>query len=330
MASFTDEIVQFNPYIQTLPVEDMVRVGMIKQQGYDTNVQKIQSEIDNITGVDVIKDEHKLYLNQRVGQLKTELSKVVGADYSRNQVVNAVGGLTRQIQSDPVLQNAIISTGRVRKGQAALEEARTTGKGYGVENEYLFNKQLQDWMNDKSTDSTFSGSYTPYVDVKKKILDVVKAVDPDSTLTQMPFSTDAAGNIEIDPETGMPRIDYAMVERSMKGKSPEKLINAIQATLDENDLRQIGISGAYHYRNYTPEDMHKVLKNNTVAKGNDLVYKRDILRVEAENSEGEEKAAIEEQMGLIDERISKLNSDYTSATKILALNPEGYKQQLYT
>ena len=31
MASFTDQISQFNPYIQELPVEAMAQVGMTKQ-----------------------------------------------------------------------------------------------------------------------------------------------------------------------------------------------------------------------------------------------------------------------------------------------------------
>ena len=48
MASFTDAIPQFNPYIQQLPVEAMVKVGMEKQQRYDQGLQKIQSQIDQV------------------------------------------------------------------------------------------------------------------------------------------------------------------------------------------------------------------------------------------------------------------------------------------
>ena len=45
MASFTDNIPQFNPYVQQLPVEAMVSVGMEKQRRYDEGLQKIQSNI---------------------------------------------------------------------------------------------------------------------------------------------------------------------------------------------------------------------------------------------------------------------------------------------
>ena len=48
MASFTDSISQFNPYVQQIPVEEMAKVGMYKQAQYDQGVQKIQTQIDNV------------------------------------------------------------------------------------------------------------------------------------------------------------------------------------------------------------------------------------------------------------------------------------------
>ena len=39
MASFTDQISQFNPYIQELPVEAMAQVGMAKQAQYNQGYQ---------------------------------------------------------------------------------------------------------------------------------------------------------------------------------------------------------------------------------------------------------------------------------------------------
>ena len=61
MASFTDQVPQFNPYISQLPVEAMVKVGMQKQAQYDAGVQKVQQYIDNVAGLDV-SDKHKSYL----------------------------------------------------------------------------------------------------------------------------------------------------------------------------------------------------------------------------------------------------------------------------
>ena len=61
MASFTDAITQFNPYVAQLPVEAMKEVGMYKQAKYEEGVQKIQGEIDKISGLDVVRDIDKQY-----------------------------------------------------------------------------------------------------------------------------------------------------------------------------------------------------------------------------------------------------------------------------
>ena len=66
MASFTDQISTFNPYVSQLPVEAMVQVGMQKQAQYDQGVQKIQGYIDNIAGMDVVNDADKQYLQSKL------------------------------------------------------------------------------------------------------------------------------------------------------------------------------------------------------------------------------------------------------------------------
>ena len=69
MASWTDAITQFNPYVSTLPVEAMVKVGMEKQRRYDEGVQKIQSKIDQVAGLDIMKDVDKNYLQSKLDEL---------------------------------------------------------------------------------------------------------------------------------------------------------------------------------------------------------------------------------------------------------------------
>ena len=69
MASFTDAIPQFNPYIQQLPVEAMVQVGMEKQQRYDQGLQKIQSQIDQVAGLSLYRDSDKQQLQSKLNEL---------------------------------------------------------------------------------------------------------------------------------------------------------------------------------------------------------------------------------------------------------------------
>jgi hypothetical protein len=102
MASYKDIIPTFNPYIQQEPVEAMMKVGVYKQQRYDEGVKKIQESIDNIAGLDVVREVDKQYLQSKLNQLGGQLSSVAGGDFSNFQLVNSVNGMTNQIAKDPM------------------------------------------------------------------------------------------------------------------------------------------------------------------------------------------------------------------------------------
>ena len=123
MASFKDIIPQFTPYIQQLPVEDMVQVGMHKQQLYDQGVQKIQSQIDNIAGLDIIHDSDRAYLQSKLDELTSNLRGVAAGDFSDQNLVNSVSGMTSQLIKDKNIQNAVASTAKFRKENTRMEKA---------------------------------------------------------------------------------------------------------------------------------------------------------------------------------------------------------------
>ena len=106
MASYTDSIPQFNPYVQQLPVEAMVQVGMEKQKRYDEGIQKIQTSIDNIAGLDVATDVDKAYLQSKLNQLGNDLRIVGAGDFSNFQLVNSVNGMTNQIVKNRNILNS--------------------------------------------------------------------------------------------------------------------------------------------------------------------------------------------------------------------------------
>ena len=128
MASFLDQIPQFNPYIEQLPVDMMVKVGMQKQAQYEQGVQKIQSAIDNVAGLDIYKDVDKNYLQSKLNQLGGNLTGLAAGDFSNFQLVNSVAGMTNQIIKDSNVQNAVSSTAWYKKQQKAIEDARKKGK----------------------------------------------------------------------------------------------------------------------------------------------------------------------------------------------------------
>lgn len=256
MASFTDAISTFNPYVQQLPVDAMVKVGMYKQQKYDEGVQKIQGYIDNIAGLDVIKGPQKEYLQSKLNELGSNLKNVAAGDFSNQQLVNSVGGMATQLIKDPVIQNAVSSTQRVRKGMGELEAAKQAGKSH-KNNEDKFNSDVNDWLSDGALDSSFRGEYTPYTDYRKKEIDLAKEIEKVDKTVEIPWVRDDKGNTiyfndkgqaSLDPTKGQKRMDYDMLKVTTKGKPAEKILALFNTTFDDNDERQMRIDSWAKYK----------------------------------------------------------------------------------
>ena len=154
MASFKDIIPQFTPYVQQLPVEDMVQVGMYKQQLYDQGVQKIQSQIDNIAGLDIIHDSDRAYLQSKLDELTSNLRGVAAGDFSDQNLVNSVSGMTSQLIKDKNIQNAVASTAWFRKENQRMEKAIEEGKA-SPQNIANFNKQANEWLSSNKFGTSF-------------------------------------------------------------------------------------------------------------------------------------------------------------------------------
>ena len=193
MASFTDQISQFNPYISQIPVETMAKVGMQKQAQYDAGVQKIQSYVDNIAGMDVMHDADKKYVQSKLDELGSRLKTVAAGDFSNQQLVNSVGGMATQIVKDRNVENAVSSTAWYKKQASEMEKAIQEGKA-SIENIEDFNSQASAWLSSDKVGQTFRGRYTPYIDVKKKILtDVIGKINPNIREEDIPWTMNADG-----------------------------------------------------------------------------------------------------------------------------------------
>jgi hypothetical protein len=278
MASFTDQISQFNPYVQQLPIDAMVQVGMQKQAKYDEGLQKIQSYVDNIAGLDVIKPIHKQYLQSKLNELGSKLKTVAAGDFSNAQLVNSIGGMTTQIVKDPTIQNAVYSTQKVRKVQSDMEAAKKAGKG-AVENDWWANTQINSWINDSDAKSTFNGEYTEYIDIDKKLRDLAGKLKDTENSTDIPFKTDVDGrilyyspvkdakgnvvkmNVSLDPKSGTPQIDDAMKRIKTKGVGAQQILNNFYDSLNENEKQQLKITGNYHYQGATKDTFKKDIVN---------------------------------------------------------------------
>ena len=242
MASFTDAIPQFNPYIQQLPVEAMVAVGMEKQQRYDQGLQRIQSQIDQVAGLDVVRDIDKQYLQSKLNDLGSKLKTVAAGDFSNYQLVNSVAGMASSVAKDNNVLSAVQATAQYRKEQKFMEEARQKGES-AIQNEYDFSRQTNSWLNDSNVGAGFNGRYRKYIDVDKKWLEVMKTLHSDLLEEDIPYAYNPDGTLNVN-ETAA-----AMQRISKEGVSAEKIQNALRSSLSPDELEQLNINGRYQFRN---------------------------------------------------------------------------------
>ncbi len=314
MASFTDSIPQFNPYVQQLPVEAMVQVGMQKQKQYDEGIQKIQTNIDNIAGLDVANDADKAYLQSKLNQLGNDVRLVSAGDFSNFQLVNSVNGMTNQIVRDKNVQNAVYSTARLRKEQSRKEKAIQEGKS-SPENEWMFNSEVNGYLQSTKPGESFSGQYIEYKDVDKKLRDLaskLKEVDSsidnpyirDNSGRTIYFNSDGTQSLDAS-KGGKPQYDMTMLTTKVKGIGAERILNNFYDSLDEGDKRQLNITAQYHYRNATP-----------------ITFQNDIIKTYNEKKKMYSDAIVDASVMLATEKLtpeqkSKLQSKINEAKELV-------------
>jgi len=327
MASYTDIIPQFNPYIQQLPVEAMVSVGMEKQRRYDEGIQKLQTQIDNIAGLDIIRDVDRAYLQSKINELGSNLRGVAAGDFSNFQLVNSVGGMINQVSKDPIVQNAVNSTALYRKEYNLMEEARKEGKS-SIQNQVDFKDKASKWLYSKDLGRSFNETYTPYIDVDKKWLEVMKTLHSD--LTEQDIAQVTVTNP--DGTVNTTKTLAAMQRVSRESVSAEKIENAIRASLTPDELNQLAINARYEFRGYdTPQklEVYSKTKYGTLIRQNEEAIKNLEGYANLKSSDpGEQKKALA-TIEQLKARNSQLKLDMDEEIAEIYENPEQAKATIY-
>ena len=309
MASYTDIAPRFNPYIQQLPVEAMVQVGMEKQRRYDEGVEKIQTSIDNVAGLDIANEKQQQYLQSKLNELGSKLKTVAAGDFSNYQLVNSVGGMAKQIGKDATIQNAVRSTYAYRKGLLDMQNAQKDGKS-SPSNDAIFKQDVSKYLNSDDVNASFSGSYTPYTNNKKNALEVIKQLTKNSNITEDAFTMDPKGNLVIAD---------AVVRKQMAGISPETIQQALMAGLTPADFKQMEIDGRYNYANIPDDKFMQSVENSYKSKETSfMAQKEEILAAISQTSSNVEKNTLKAQADSIDKMLASMKNEYTSVTSTFA------------
>ncbi len=325
MASFKDAIPTFNPYIQQLPVEAMVSVGMEKQKRYDEGIQRIQSQIDQVAGLDIVRDVDKKYLESKLNELGSKLKTVAAGDFSNYQLVNSVSGMAGQIAKDKNVIGAVQSTAQYRKESAFMEESRKKGES-AIQNEYDFNQQTQGWMNDATVGAGYNGRYKKFIDVDKKWLEVMKSLHSDLLEEDIPYTYNEDGSINTR-ETAA-----AMTRISKEGVSSEKIENALRASLSPDELEQLNMNGKYQFRGVNDPLQLAAYSTTRITSQIDQNNKsiaelKGALKLYT--SDPKKTVSTEEGIKSLEALNKKLTQQVDEEIEFIKANPEEAKGQIY-
>jgi hypothetical protein len=321
--------------VEQQPVDAMLKVGMYKQQKYEEGVQRIQTAIDNVAGLDIAADLDKKYLQSKLDGLGNNLNLVAGGDFSNFQLVNSVNGMTKEIVKDNHIQQAVSDTARIRKNQKILEADEKAGKS-SVQNRAKFEEGVGKYINKTHLKETYNGKYVRYTDMEKKLREVADKVHEVENTVEDPFKRDNAGNHIMD-RNGRPVIDDAILSITTKGKPAEKILANFYDSLDENDKEQLGIDAWYHYRGKTADDFKQDAVNNYEESKkmlNDRIIQKNVELSTSPNLTTAEKNKIQADINDANAMLSdgslgkKLDEEFAQidANK----NVEDYKYNLYT
>jgi hypothetical protein len=333
MASFLDQIPQFTPYIEQLPVDMMVKVGMQKQAQYEQGVQKIQSAIDNVAGLKVLRPVDKNYLQSKLNQLGGNLTGLAAGDFSNFQLVNSVAGMTNQISQDEFIRSAVSSTANDSKQLSQME----TDDKKGIltpHARYWYQRQRDEYLNNpnlttqEGTPIVFNGNYSRSWDIDKNVIEAVNKVGDSKFTAEKVFKTDSSGQIMYD-KNGPVLSEYA-VKEIKEGKFSENISAAIETVLSRPEAQQeLLMRGVYKYRGY--DDINDFVKEYEREKNEGVALleskKLDLLTKATLETDPDKKLIFQQAISKTDDDIKTLKNYEDARIKqvVSSRDLDGYK-----
>lgn len=330
MASYTDKIPTFNPYVEQQPIDAMLKVGVYKQQKYEEGVEKIQKNIDNVAGLDIANPVQQKYLQSKLDALGNNLTFVAAGDFSDFSLVNSVNGMTKQITKDEDVINAVSSTARLRAGykkKAELEKKGLTDKN----NDDYYDKFASEYVNNKDLKASFNADYVPHVNIIKKVQEALTNSGETSFTAEQLFVMDPTTNKPlVGPDGHYQYADAKTIDKLVTNKPA--VMAAIGNVMNEGSVkRQLGIDGWATYRGVEATTLLEPLKAS---------YDRDKSRLQEQSLEvsamlnstnisKEEKELYTKASQDIESALLKNDATFMSLAKQAEDNPESFKENYY-
>lgn len=241
MATAFTQIYQYRDPVQLDISNTLGKASTYKQNLYDSNTATIQQLVNQYAGTDLLREVDQNYLGDRLKTLTNYINQAGAMDWSRRSIFNDVSNYVGQALDSNVMAG-IASTQRYRKHQAEMEDLKKNKPDlYAVQNDWMATRDLQRYLTSNQLGDMYQqGSYIPYTDVKKELLENSKYLKDFGVETYLDSSD---GNV------------YFRTIKTGERVTREKANQYVDMVLGEKGKTQLMVDGIYNYRGVSNDQL---------------------------------------------------------------------------
>lgn len=323
MASFLSPnyVPEFNPAISTIPIDLYGKVIMQKQAEYNQGVQRTQAYIQNVTGLEMGREQDQQYYNQKVGEYKQKISGLLTSDFSSQDVVMQTASVSSQLYNDKRIRNSVMSRLYEKDIYQQLQKAQEDGT-YAPENAAPALQAVQNWKMGDENATLGKMTYTPFDNYTPRLQAYMKSIHPDVRIDQnSPIGADGRA------------LPYVLQEGKVVAIDDAKVMAAYNSFFqtDASARNQKGLTTSYYSRNISDEQARDALKsmNDQALKSIDdnIKYRQRLLVSRSQDPNRVQQ--LNNEIAQLQENRTQREQNYQQDLADFVANPLQVKANLY-
>jgi hypothetical protein len=258
-----------------------------RQNTIDNNFGILQQSVDSVLGQDLIREEDRNYLKQKVDGVLNTLSNTDGIRFDSKKARFSIQDSLSEAAKDPEILKQVANTKKVRQVQDFYQARLKKGDINQQNFQYAYKKSGVDSYIGGTSDGVGDFQYLEYVDVDAKLDESarkIKAANPNELVS-------------------IQSIDGTTVSKKVSMLSEAEMRNHLRTQLNANDLKQLEIEGSMMYG---MDDAKAVQYRDSLIKESNTKYNDNIGLLTNYRDNGNKTAGEKEEINL---QIKSLESE---------------------
>jgi hypothetical protein len=209
MATAYTQPTQYKPYLKQWNTDLLAKALAYKQGSYDINREKVQQFYNQLSTLELAKEEDREYLENNLKILNQQVQEAGGlGDLSVAGSFDALASYYSQA-TDEKVENGYYGTLVGKKIRNEAEVAVKDGK-YSDKNLSYSLQDYQKWVNDGQVGSEYNGasSYVPYTNITDKATKAIQGIVPEGYV-----EFDSMGNFSFYKKKGEKVTEASIISR---------------------------------------------------------------------------------------------------------------------